>query len=37
MLVWAQIDGVARRHGVVLDPDRPVTVDGIAALLRRGD
>ncbi len=37
MLVWAQIDGVARRHGVLLDPDRPVTVDGIAALLRRGD
>jgi AcrR family transcriptional regulator len=36
MLIWAQIDGIARRHGVVLDPERPVTVDGIAALLEPG-
>ena len=35
MLVWAQIDGIARRHGITLDPDRPVTVEGIAALLRQ--
>jgi AcrR family transcriptional regulator len=31
-LIWAQIDGIARRHGVVLDPELPVTVEGIVAL-----
>ncbi|MGI5127035.1 TetR/AcrR family transcriptional regulator [Pseudonocardia sp. CA-107938] len=34
-LLWAQVDGIARRHGVVLDPHQPLTVEGIASLLGR--
>lgn len=36
-LLWAQVDGLARRHGVVLDPDVPVTVETIANSLGRVD
>lgn len=35
-LVWDQFDGIARRHGVVLDPDEALTPDDLAAR-RSGD
>ncbi len=36
-LVWVQIDGMARLHGVVLDPDMPVAAEDLAARLGRAD
>ena len=35
MLLWVQIDGIARRHGIALDPEQPVTVEGVVARLDR--
>lgn len=36
-LIWAQIDGVARQSGVVIDPDEPLTTDELARQRRSDD
>jgi AcrR family transcriptional regulator len=34
-IIWAAIDGVARQHGIVLDPNKPIEVNKVVKLARR--
>ncbi|KMS88386.1 TetR family transcriptional regulator, partial [Streptomyces regensis] len=36
-IIWAAIDGLARQHGIRIDPDRPVDANKIVQFNRSDD